>query len=252
MIGRPGARLWALAGKMLRICLPPTVTLFAATGGGDADIAFTSHANFKYILENQQAKASACATIASIGGSFPLLRVAVLSKMGCGYLTAHVEDFPAVVLAEAAAELQSQLGAYTILKESARAAAGRGGALAADALGALFDAEAASAILAGDVTVDLTPEEVVRCCPWLCSSGSGSTTPGYPPSPPLSPWRRLWTYAPAGHSRLIGAWARSSAPITTLSRRGRNLMSTGSSKASCRPSPPPRRITTPSDAPSSI
>ena len=38
---------------------------------------------------------------------------------------------------------------------------GAAAALAADALGALFDAEAASAILAGDVTVDLTPEEVV-------------------------------------------------------------------------------------------
>ncbi len=108
----------------------PSATLFATTGGGDADIAFSSHANFKYILANQQAKASACAAIASVGGSFPLLRVAVLSKMGCGFLTAHVEDFPAVVLAEAAAELQSQLGAYHILKDSARAAAsgaGRGG-----------------------------------------------------------------------------------------------------------------------------
>ncbi len=68
------------------------------------------------------------------------------------------------MLAEAAAELQSQSGAYGILKESARAAAsgaGQGGAIAAEAFGELFDAEAAAAILSGDVTVDLTPEEVV-------------------------------------------------------------------------------------------
>ena len=41
----------------------PTATLFATTGGGDADITFSSHAKFKYILENQQAKASACAAV---------------------------------------------------------------------------------------------------------------------------------------------------------------------------------------------
>ena len=73
--------------------------------------------------------------------------------------SAHVEDFPAVVLAEAAAELRSQSGAHYILRESARAAAlgaGQGGALAAEALGELCDAEAAAAIMAGDVTVDLT------------------------------------------------------------------------------------------------
>jgi hypothetical protein len=142
----------------------PTATLFAITGGGDGDLTLTSHVHIKYILANQEAKASACATIASVGGSFPLLRAAVLSKMGCGYVSAHIEDFPAVVLAEAAAELRSQSGAYGILKESARAAAsgaGQGGAIAAEALGELFDAEAAAAILAGDVTVDLMPEEVV-------------------------------------------------------------------------------------------
>ncbi len=68
-----------------------------------------------------------------------------------------------MVLAEAAAELRSQLGAYGILRESARAAAagtGEGGALAADNLGSAFDAEAAAAIMMGDVTVDLTPEKV--------------------------------------------------------------------------------------------
>ena len=47
----------------------------------------------------------------------------MMSKMGCGFLRAHIEDFPAVVIAEAAAELQSQMGAYGILRESAQAAA---------------------------------------------------------------------------------------------------------------------------------
>ena len=36
--------------------------------------------------------------------------------MGCGSLRAHLEDFPAVALAEAAAEMQSQWGAYDILR----------------------------------------------------------------------------------------------------------------------------------------
>ena len=84
--------------------------------------------------------------------------------MGCSFLRARIEDFPAMVLAEAASELQSQMGAYGILRESARAGAagaGEGGALAADNLGSAFDGEAASAILMGDVTVDLSPEEVV-------------------------------------------------------------------------------------------
>jgi hypothetical protein len=92
-----------------------------------------------------------------VGGLFPQLRAAVQSKMGCGFLRAHIEDFPAIVLAEAAAELQSQMGAYGILRESARAAAagaGEGGAIAADNLGSAFDAKAAAAVLMGDVTVD--------------------------------------------------------------------------------------------------
>ena len=73
--------------------------------------------------------------------------------MGCGFSRAHIEDFPAVVLAEAAAELQSQRGAYDILRESARAAApgaGQGGVLAAGNLGSAFDSEAATAILMGE------------------------------------------------------------------------------------------------------
>ncbi len=84
--------------------------------------------------------------------------------MGCGRIRGHLDDFPAVVITEAAAELRSQMGAYVILRESARAAAseaGEGGALAADNLGSEFDAEAAAAVLNGDVTVDMTPEEVV-------------------------------------------------------------------------------------------
>ncbi len=75
--------------------------------------------------------------IAQVGGSFPQTRAAVLSKMGRGFLRARIEVFPAVVLAEAAVELRSQMGAYTILRESARAAAlgaGVGGAIAADFL----------------------------------------------------------------------------------------------------------------------
>ena len=130
--------------------------------GGDS--YSSSQANIKTIMANQHAKDTACSRIAFIGGSFPQLRAAVLSKMGCGYLRAHLEDFPAVVLAEAAAEMQSQWGAYDILRESARAAAagaGKGGAFAATNIGPDFDAEAAAAVRGGDVTVDLTPEEVV-------------------------------------------------------------------------------------------
>ncbi len=150
----------------------PTATVFVTTGGGGlgggGDPPPSTHANIKTILANQSAKAMACAILASVGGSFPQLRAAVQSKMGCGYLRAHIEDFPAVVLAEAAAELQSQMGAYGILRGSARAAAagaGEGGDLAADNLGSAFDAEAAAAVLMGDVTVDLTPEEVVLDVP---------------------------------------------------------------------------------------
>ena len=146
----------------------PTITVFATTGGGGwgggGDLPPSTHANIKTILANQSAKAAACAILASVGGLFPQLRAAVQSKMGCGFLRAHIEDFPAVVLAEAAAELQSQQGAYGILRESARAAAagaGEGGAFAAENLGSEFDGEAAAAILMGVVTVDLSPEEVV-------------------------------------------------------------------------------------------
>ncbi len=108
----------------------PTTTLFATTDGGGQgggeDLPPSTHANIKTILDIQSAKATACAILASVGGSSPQMRAAVQSKMGCGYLRAHLEDFPAVVLAEAAAELQSQMGAYGILRESAHRG-GRGG-----------------------------------------------------------------------------------------------------------------------------
>ncbi len=53
----------------------PTATIFATTGGGggaggDGDLMPSSHAHIKYILANQEAKATACANIASVGGSF--------------------------------------------------------------------------------------------------------------------------------------------------------------------------------------
>ncbi len=67
---------------------------------------------------------------------------------------AHIEDFTAVVLAEAASKFP-----YGILHESARAAAGEVGAFAADNLGPAIDAEAA-AIFVGNVTMDMIPE---RC-----------------------------------------------------------------------------------------
>jgi hypothetical protein len=132
----------------------PGTALFRATTA-EGDTRPSSQSSIKNILSNRDAKDAACALIAQVGGSFPH----VLSKMGCGFLRARVEDFPAVVLAETAAELRSQMGVYTILRESARAAAlgaGVGGAIAADCMGAAFDAEAAAAIIAGDVTVDLT------------------------------------------------------------------------------------------------
>ncbi len=120
----------------------------------------SSHAHIKHILANQEAKATVCALLASVGGSFPLLRASVMSKMSCDFARARIEDFAAAVIAEAAAELRSQSGAYGILRESVRAAAsgaGEGGAAAADALGALFDAEAADAIKKSHVTVDMAP-----------------------------------------------------------------------------------------------
>ncbi len=163
----------------------------------------------------------ACATIASVGGAFPQMRAAVPSKMGCGYLRAHIEDFPAVVLAEAVAELRSQMGANGILRESARAAAsgaGEGGALAADNLGSAFDSEAAAAIMMGDVTVDLTPEEVVLgvlpCSPWPSLCGSASTTRRPPrlvrrrPCPRPRPVPRRLLRAPTGLSCLLASILR--------------------------------------------
>ena len=76
--------------------------MFATTGGGGlgggGDSYSSSHANIKTILANQHAKDTACSRIAFIGDSFPQLRAAIQSKMGCGYLRAHLEDFPAVVL----------------------------------------------------------------------------------------------------------------------------------------------------------
>ena len=68
-----------------------------------------------------------------------------------------------MVLAEAAAELQSQMGAYGILRESARAAtpgSGFGAHIAAEHLGDDFDSEAALAVQTGLVIIDMTPEEV--------------------------------------------------------------------------------------------
>jgi hypothetical protein len=96
----------------------PTVTVFATTGGsgmGGGDLPLSTHANIKTILANQRSKDEACASIAAVGGAFPRLRAAVERKMGCSFLRARIEDFPAVVLAEAASELQSQMGAYRIL-----------------------------------------------------------------------------------------------------------------------------------------
>jgi hypothetical protein len=96
----------------------PTVTVFATTDGGGVgggDLPLSTHANIKTILANQRSKDEACASIAAVGGAFPRLRAAVERKMGCSFLRARIEDFPAVVLAEAASELQSQMGAYGIL-----------------------------------------------------------------------------------------------------------------------------------------
>ena len=77
---------------------------------------------------------------------------------------ARLEDFPPIVLAEAASALRNQLGAYVILRESARAAAagsGVGGTIAAEILGEEFDSEAAAAIDNDTILLDLTPEEFV-------------------------------------------------------------------------------------------
>ncbi len=82
----------------------PVATLFGTAAAGART---SSQANVKCILANQYAKDAACAIIAQVGGSFPQLHAAVLSKIGCGFVRAHVEDFAAVDLAEAAAELRS-------------------------------------------------------------------------------------------------------------------------------------------------
>jgi hypothetical protein len=131
--------------------------------------------------------------------------------MGCGFLRAHLEDFPAVVLAEAATELRSQMGAYGILRESARAAAsgaGEGGALAADNLGPAFDAEAAAAIML--VTSRLiSPRKrwssaSSLCCPWPSSCGFARITRRRPRGHPSSPWPSPWICAPAAPLRYAG------------------------------------------------
>ena len=62
------------------------------------------------------------------------------------------------------AEMRSQLGAYAIFRESARAAAaegGLGGAAAAGVLGAEFDFQVAGVITRGEVPIASTPEEAV-------------------------------------------------------------------------------------------
>ena len=90
------------------------------------------------MLHNREAKLSACAYISQVWGQFPCLKKAVMRKAGCTTALIALTDFPAIVLG---AEMKSQLGAYIILRESARAAAaegGLGGAVAAGILGAEF------------------------------------------------------------------------------------------------------------------
>ncbi len=115
-----------------------------------------------------------------------------------------------MVLAEAAAELRSQVGAYVTLRESGRAAAsgaGEGGALAADNLGSEIDAEDAAAVLNGDVTVDMTPEEVVlgalpftsmSLFVWFCEHHPETSAA----SAVVAPWPSPWTCALAVPPRL--------------------------------------------------
>ncbi len=59
--------------------------------------------------------------ITHLGGSFPLLRAAVLTHIGCARMQCALDDPPPLVLAEVAAEMRSQVGAYTIFREFARA-----------------------------------------------------------------------------------------------------------------------------------
>ncbi len=92
-----------------------------------------------------------------------MLRAALFQRFGCGVTQPALDDFPPLVLAEVAAEMRSEYGAYTILRESARAAApgsGFGAHIAAGHLGDDFDSKAAQAVQTGLVIVDMTPEEV--------------------------------------------------------------------------------------------
>ena len=155
-----------------------------------------------------------------------------------------------MVLAEAAAELQSQLGAYGILRESARAAAagaGEGGALAADNLGSAFDAEAAAAVLMGDVTIDLTPEEVVLGVIPLLSMALFVWFREHHPETSAGSNLAALAHAldlfPRGSFALRGVWPTSCWPTTTLRRSARTLILTSSSMASSRLLAPPSPLT---------
>ena len=108
---------------------------------------------------------------------------------------ARSRRFPSLVLAEVAAEMRSQHGAYTILRESARAAApgsGLGANIAADHLGDDFDSQAALAVQTGLVIVDMPPEEVALGVLPILACALYVWFRGHRPAahpPPTWPWR---------------------------------------------------------------
>ena len=142
----------------------PTRTLFNTTGGGGMGDARGSQASIKTIRQNREAHLQACARITQMWGRFPGIRQSLLRKAGCLTACFDIGDFPAVVLSEVADEMDSQYGAYLILRESARVAStlgGTGGAFAVMALGDDFDFTVSTAIDSGEITLDSTPEEVL-------------------------------------------------------------------------------------------
>ena len=93
----------------------PTRTLFGRTGDAGGSTGY-HQATVRTLLHNREAKLSACAYISYVWSRFPCLRKAVLRKAGCQSAVIALADFPAIVLADVAAEMKSQHGAYVILR----------------------------------------------------------------------------------------------------------------------------------------
>ncbi len=66
----------------------------------------TGACTVRTLLHNREAKLNACAYITRVWGQFPCLRKAVLRKAGCQAAVIAITDFPALVLADVAAEMK--------------------------------------------------------------------------------------------------------------------------------------------------